>query len=289
MEYRSSLAPHVGEGLRGVAPVSCAGCGSSITPGCTAHGARHGGTDGPTLHLSLPGDGGSRIRSRRPRKPSLMSPRRYRTSPAALCVGKADREGLRDRPLALSPVWIRDEAHRGHHRPPCGTQDSAPLGQDRKGAAATRSERAELNPTAPMSRALPPSLSYSVWIPSYVPSETGFPHSAPRVGFASCTMDGCVFQGPATDRDSSTVMLTAALQPSQPPCSPRHPTYRTAFWELICLSLKTAYGWWLGPTVCRSFPVEQPLRPCSAGSASSGDWLSACTSGRSENVRVSLG
>ena len=46
------------------------------------------------------------------------TPKTYTRAPARLPIsmGKADRKGLRSRSPDLPSVWIRDEAHRGHHR-----------------------------------------------------------------------------------------------------------------------------------------------------------------------------
>jgi len=63
----------------------------------------------------------------------------------SLSLGQTDREGLRDRPLGLSPVWLRDETHRGHHRSRRGAHDPEPPRQDRQIPAGTRCEHAELS------------------------------------------------------------------------------------------------------------------------------------------------
>ena len=70
--------------------------------------------------------------------------------PSCLCVpfvpvlGQTDREGGREKSLTLSPVWPRDETHRGHHRSRGGMHDPAPPAQGRQGAARTPSLHAEL-------------------------------------------------------------------------------------------------------------------------------------------------
>jgi hypothetical protein len=53
-------------------------------------------------------------------------------------------KALRSRSVDLSSLWIRDEAHRGHHGSFRSTEDPAPLRQNRQASARPRSQLPEL-------------------------------------------------------------------------------------------------------------------------------------------------
>lgn len=63
-----------------------------------------------------------------------------------LGMGQADREGVRGRSADLPSLWIRDEAHSGHHQSFRSGYDPAPPHQDWSGTAGSRPQLPELSP-----------------------------------------------------------------------------------------------------------------------------------------------
>jgi len=110
------------------APASHRACGprgwqQSHAKPMPPQGRRHGAHDSVPRRLSF----------------SPLDGSRFARSGGSL--GQTDCEGVRDRSSHLSPVWLRDATHRGHHR--SLGWGSTPPAQDRQIPAGTRCERAE--------------------------------------------------------------------------------------------------------------------------------------------------